>query len=126
MTRLLPREEWPRLAETGSGAMASWSALGAVVVVERDGRIVACQGFLPIWHLEGLWIHPDERTSGSVGRRLWRAVQQYARGLGVQAVMTFAISDVVRSMCERLGATKVQAETYVVPMRERSCQRLPH
>ncbi len=117
-TRILPRDEYARLAGTELDAV--WAHLPdatRVVVVERDGAIVGCHALLPCWHVEGLWIAPGARGRGGVARRLWRAVQDEARAIGVSAVLTAATDDRVRGLLAHVGATKVPGEAYLVPVR---------
>lgn len=117
-SRVLPPEEWPRLV--GTEAEALWPTLdpeySRIVVVERDGEIVACHVLMNVLHVECLWIHPESRGKASVGRRLWHAVQDEARATGVRAVMTHADSDQVRGLLERAGAVPLVGETFMVPI----------
>ena len=79
-TRILPPEEYSRLA--GTEAATVWPQLTAaarVVVVEQDGQILGCHILQPVLHAECLWIHPDHRGKTSAPGRLWRAVQRAVR-----------------------------------------------
>jgi N-acetylglutamate synthase-like GNAT family acetyltransferase len=114
----LPVAEWPRLA--GTEAETVWPTLdptASIVVVERGGAIVGCHILMRVWHVECLWIAPGSRGKGSVARRLWRAVQQTARTLGAGAVWTTAIDDRVRGLLAHVGATKLEGDHYIVPVR---------
>ena len=116
--RTLPREEYPRLA--GTEAETIWPQLSdaaRVVVVEREGVIVGCHVLQPILRAECLWLAPDERGRGTAALRLWRAVQQTVReDFGVGWFETAAVSDDVRGLLAHVGAVKVEADHYMVPI----------
>jgi len=117
-TRILPREEWAKLAGTEAGE--AWPAFpdgSAVIVVERGGEILGCHALLPYWHVECLWIAPGARGRGGVARALWGAVQRTVRAMGISAVLTTAIDDRVRRLLGHVGASKLPGESYVIPMR---------
>jgi len=120
-TRILPREEWPRLV--GTEAETVWPQLSdaaRVVVVEEDGEIIGCHLLQPVLHAECLWTHPDHRGSVSVLARLWSTVKRIAREeFGVSHVATSACSDDVRRLLARAKAVKVEADSYMVPVGER-------
>lgn len=117
-TRVLPRDEWPRLA--GTEAEHLWPLMqpgdGDIVVVERDGAIVGCWGLLRVVHAECVWIAPSERVRTSVARRLLTAMRNVARSMGARAVYTGAETDEVRQMLETLGGTKLIGDHYMVPL----------
>lgn len=118
-TRILPREEWARLAGLGVDAMLPLMPPDDVqiVVVEHHGRIVACWSVLRIVHLEGVWIDPAFRGRPSIARRLLTATLDAARSWGTRWAMTGATDDGVRRLLERhLSATKVPMDTYTVPL----------
>ncbi len=116
--RILPPEEWPRLA--GTEAETIWPQLTSaarVVVVEQDGQIIGCHLLQPVLHAECLWVHPDHRGRSSVARRLWRAVQQAVRDeFGVTWFATDACSDDVRALLAHVGAVKLESDHYMVPV----------
>jgi hypothetical protein len=54
ITRLLPREEWARLAGTELETVYPVLPQGShVIVIEDDGRIVGCWAVYPQWHVHG-------------------------------------------------------------------------
>ncbi len=115
-TRLLPPDEWPKLA--GTEADAIWRdldpALSHVIVVELDGDIVGTWILMSVLHAECLWIAPQYRKRASVGRRLWTTMQRTARSLGAPVVATAALSDDVRQMLDRIGAIHVPGDHYAM------------
>lgn len=121
-SRILPPEEWGRLAGTEAESFISrLNAASRVIVVEADGAIVGCHILQPVLHAEGLWIHPDFRKRASVGRHLWRRVQDTARDwFGVQWFVTGCGSDEVRALLEHVAAVKLP-DHYVVPIGGSRC-----
>lgn len=99
--RVLPHEEWGRLAHTPLGAVVASlnPATTAVVVVEdTDGAIVACWAALTVVHAEGAWIAEPYRRRVSVTLRLWRAMRRIVAATGATRVVTGANSDEVRDL----------------------------
>ncbi len=118
-TRILPEDEWGKLA--GTEAEQLYPLLQptrtAIVVVEDGDQIVGCHVLMWVLHCECLWIHPDHRGKSSVGRRLWGAVQKLARSCGVHALMTAAGDDTVRSLLAHAGASQVPGDHFMVPVK---------
>lgn len=117
MARILPREEYERLA--GTEAQDVWPYLAEtdrVVVIEKDGQIVACHVLMQMWHLECLWVHPAHRKT-TVGGRLWHAVKVTAQSMGISRAMTASIDDTVSDLLAHVGASALPGVHYVVPMR---------
>ena len=117
-TRILPVEEWPRLA--GTEAEMVWPALdpktSTILVVEQGGQIVGCHVLFYLLHAECLWIRPDLRGRSTVARRLWGAVQRFAKTSGVRALITAACDDRVRGLIAHVGGTQLPGEHYVIPV----------
>lgn len=114
-SRVLPVEEWPRLA--GTEAEAVWphlSEASRVLVVEHDGEIVGCWVLMSVVHAECLWIAPLHRGKAAVARRLWTAMRRAARALSAPVVATAALTDDVRALLEHVGATKLPGDHYAM------------
>lgn len=120
-SRILPQEEWPRLA--GTEADTVWMQIPAsacVVVVEDEGELVGCHVLVPVLHAECLWIHPDYRKATSVARRLWAAVKQEATvRFGAVGFQTAAVDDDVRGLLRHVGAVPIPGDHFMVPLKER-------
>lgn len=113
-TRVLPQDEWSKLAATAVGPVWSWLPAGArPVVVESEGQVLGCHVLVPVWHVEGLWIAEAHRGRASVARRLWAGVQAEAQALGVDHVITAAVDDRVRGLLAHVGAVPLP-DHYVV------------
>lgn len=117
-TRILPPDEWPRLA--GTELETGWPVLdpanAQIVVVEDGDRIVGCWSVLRYVHVEGVWIHPDYRGRSRVAAYLLRGMRQAARSWGARAVLTAALTDQVRSLIAHLGGVQLPGDHYVMPL----------
>jgi N-acetylglutamate synthase-like GNAT family acetyltransferase len=121
-TRILPPEEWHRLA--GTLLAHAWPQFSPetteIVVVEDGDQIVACAARFMVWHLEGAWIAPSARGRVSVGRRLLRGVTASLRDAGIRDVWMMATDVEGQRLCERLGhATHLDCEHFEVRMEPR-------
>ena len=119
ITRLLPQDEWHRLAHTEVGR--EWSTIPTstrVIVVEDDASaIVGAWLVLPIVHVECLWIAEPHRKHTSVARRLWTAMRALVRAeFQAHAVATAAVADEVRALLRRAGGVQIPGEQWVLPL----------
>lgn len=117
--RVLPPDEWPKLA--GTLLETAWPTLNPretrIVAVEDAGQIVGCVALFPVWHLEGVWIAPERRGTVSVARRIVTAVRSLAKALGASEVLMMATTDAAARMCRRFGrATPLTCEHFAVQM----------
>lgn len=120
-TRVLPPSEWPRLAGTELEPLIDQmdpDQTEVVSVLDDDGRLVACWGLFRVYHVEGLWVHPDYRKRGKVGYRLIEAMWALCRRLGVKRVATGARTQDVRDMIDRLGGVPLPGEHFVIPLKD--------
>lgn len=109
-------DEYPRLA--GTEAEHVWPLLDPadrVVVVERDGAIVAVHVLMRIWHLECLWKAADAGTG--VTRLLWSTMQQLARSMNLNGAWTTALDDRVVRLLGHVGAEALPGRHFVVPFK---------
>jgi len=124
-SRILPPEEWPRLA--GTEAETIWPLLSPetarVLVIEQDAEIVGCWLLYPLLHAECVWIAPAHRGRGAVARRLLALMRRVAQSLGWRTVITAACSDEVRRLLDHLGAVPIPGTHHAIPIGERSCPR---
>lgn len=118
--RELPAHEWSRLV--GTELETLWPtmkpATDRIIVVERDGEIIACWALMAIMHVEGLWIAPSERGRAGIARRLWRGMRDLVRYYRVPMVWTGAQSDDIKAMIVKAHGMKVPFDSYILPMRE--------
>lgn len=98
-TRLLPPEEWSRLA--GTYLEPLWPLLKpescSVLVVEEDGEIVGTWALMSVFHVEGF-----SAKNGAVFRALLRAMKDEAASHGVTTVVTASVSEQVTDYLKRL------------------------
>ena len=104
-TRVLPPEEWERLAETDAGQLALVlnQETATVIGVERDGVLVGCAAVYPALHVDGLWIAETERKRTSIARRLWAAIRGEMTRRGTRGAVAGAVSDEMRGVLEKIG-----------------------
>jgi len=124
-TRILPPDEYPRLA--GTELETVWPTLpdgAAVLVVEQDGEIVGCWAAFLLAHVEGVWVAPAHRGKTSVARRLLVGMRRtLAEQFGASGALTAAVSDDVRGILDGLGATKLPGDHYALSLESRICQQ---
>lgn len=118
--RLLPREDWHRLE--GTLLEAAWPHLPPdtrIVVVERDGAIVACSALFQAWHQEGTWKAEHCRGDVAVGRELLRAMRAELADVGAREVFMMATTPETSALCQKFGhATKLDADHFAVQVRD--------
>lgn len=123
--RVLPPEEWPRLA--GTEAEKLWPRLDPentqVVVVEKDGRIVAAWTLLRIVHAECIWVAPDQRGEFGVVKRLLAGMKDAASLWGADRVVTGSVSPEVTDLIMRFGGYPMPCESFVLPIEKSGTKR---
>jgi Acetyltransferase (GNAT) family len=128
-SRVLPREEWDRLAGTELESVLD-AALAAdaemlVLIVEDGEQIIGCWALLQCWHAEGLWVAPAHRGKAAVARRLLRLAASVAERIGFRSVCTAALTPDVTKMLDAV-ATRLEGQHYVLRLtdriKEESCQ----
>lgn len=118
-SRLLPRDEWPRLANTELAEAELLPAGSEIVVVEVDDEIVACWGVFRMVHVEGCWVAPAYRGNAGVWRRLLTGMHHTAQAMGAHTVLTASLAPEVSALLDKLGATELPGRHYVLPIRLR-------
>jgi hypothetical protein len=114
-TRVLPPEEWDRLAGTELEGLAAarLDTMTVLAVEDAEGAIVGCWSLLPIWHVEGIWIAPDHRGRSAVARRLLAGMRAVMAARGLHGVWTGAALDTVASLITRIGGRALPAQYYL-------------
>lgn len=118
-SRLLPPEEWHRLAQAGLETV--WAQLPdttRVIVVEDEGRIVGCVTGMLILHAEGLWIAPEYRKRVSVWRRLIAGFWSLAAGYGCAGAWAASVSEDMTRVLQKMGAQRLPGDHYVIRRKE--------
>lgn len=116
-SRILPRDEWPKLAgtelETALEVLQHEEA--HIIVVEDGDRIVGCWAAVRYVHLEGVWVHPDYRRRGSVIRRLLVGGKSLVMALGARVFWTAAMTPEIEDIVTRIGGVPLpEAKHFVV------------
>ena len=118
-TRLLQRDEWHRLRETGL-PLEVWLTLDQasvqIVIVEDDGEIVRCWATMAVRHVEGFWAREDHRKRGGSMRALFVGMRELLKALGSTAVVTQAETQDVADLLQSAGATRLPGDSYILPV----------
>lgn len=128
--RILPREEWHRLAHTDIQAVRQYvnpDDMEVCVVENALGDIIACWAVIRIVHLEGVWIHPDYRFRPSIARKLLKSTLAMARRWSPRWIMSAARKDddhTKRLLVKHLGAIAVDMDPYVLSLDDERVERL--
>lgn len=125
-SRVLPLEEWSRLAGTELDAV--WPHLNPetarVLVVEDAGAIVGTWALFHVVHAEGVWIAETHRGKTAVARRLLKAMRQAATEMGAAVVATAALTPDVEGYLATLGAVTLPGTHYALSVgRTERCQQ---
>jgi hypothetical protein len=117
--RILPRAEWPRLADSELGPVLPVlpEDTRIVVVEDLDGTIVGCWAAIRYVHIEGLWVAPAHRRRGRVLGRLAAAMRRVVEAWGAEAALTHAIDPAIADLLRRRGACALPGTAYVVATR---------
>lgn len=121
--RILPPEEWGRLpALTG---MPNFSPImnppdTEVIVVERDGEIVASMAVMRMTHFEAAWVHPSVKGNAGVVRRLLNASFDSARRFPERFAVAMCNERAVSDLLVRLGGSRMPVDSYAVPVGEKT------
>lgn len=103
-TRILPPDEWGRLAETGCQVQqaAKDAARGGCVLVTENaaGEIVGTLFVTLSVHFDGAWVREDSRDGG-VLRRLCREAMTIAHAHGVSQVFAPVTNDALGAWLTR-------------------------
>ena len=122
--RILPPEEWSRVAGEGRPSLLPFVEPTniAVVAVEDDaGSILASVQALRVTHLEGLWVAPEARGNAGVVRALLRQAFAVPRARGEAFAFGGAengpAGEEMDGYLRRLGAVPVEAHFYALGVR---------
>lgn len=117
-TRILPVEEWPRLAGTTTEAATALDPkVCRIIVIENGaGEIVGSWALFCQWHAEAMWIAPGHRGRGVVFRKLAGAMRQLAQAFGARAVWACTDEPDVMEMARKSGAVVMPGQHFMVPL----------
>lgn len=125
-TRLLPPEEWSKLADTPLSVLvgqAPPAAVKVLVVEDDDGQLLGCWTLTTVLHAEGVWVRDDARRRGGVHRRLLHGMQELVAQMGANGVWTGADSEEVAALIMRLGGQPIPFASFYLPFsRTQPCQ----
>lgn len=117
VARILPPEEWSKLAACGAPGRPALDPLHTrVAVVEADGRIVGTVTAMRVVHVHFLWIDPAHRQAPGVWRRLWLSLQRIAVDWQVSSVLTEALPPGMDAIVQKLGGVDGHGPTFIIPL----------
>ena len=112
-TRLLPVDEWPKLA--GHPALGGYPLppVGSAqfVVAEAGDEIVGVWAIVNVLHLEPVWVDETFRGGFVVGR-MFAEVEMAVRHMGVKVAWVFADRTEIADYLSRLGLQRVPFEVF--------------
>ncbi len=117
--RVLPPEEYGRIAHTEAGPIAAAfldcpAVNGKVYVAEEGDVVVGTWTTFEPRHVEGLWIDPYH--VGRAGFALLKVVREHAKHDGFDALITASISDRVSQILNVLKAVPIDAQHFSLPV----------
>lgn len=115
--RLLPHEEWPRLAGTELEKLHPHLApdMAQILVVEEGDSIVGTWAIYPQVHAEGVWIDPAHRAKGAVAKHLMQGLAQVLAHFETSGFVTSSVSEEVTTLIKSLGGEELPGRHFVVP-----------
>jgi len=116
-TRILPVEDYRRIAGTDLSRALPILPGTKVIVCEHEGAIVGHLGLIPMWHVEGVEVDPAYRGRG-VLQQLITAMHAEARTLGVYTLFPAAADAGMVHLLERLGAVEIPVRMYALAVQE--------
>ena len=119
-TRILKREEWPRLEAAAQSPVfqhADQRDVAMVVVENAAGEIVGSMAVLSITHFENAWVSPAHRSKAGVLRALLRQAFAIAEVRGERWVMAGALDDddAMLEYLRRLGGVCMPVRFHALP-----------
>lgn len=111
-TRLLPPDEWYKLDSKSFFSLDD--AHTNVMVIEKDGVIIAHWCLVPIYHAECVWVAEDHRGNPVVAKRLLLGMKTMANQVGANIIITTSTSADVSKILEKLEAEKLVGEHWVI------------
>lgn len=116
-TRILPPEEWAKLAGTELDTALPMLPGTRVIVCELDGAIVGHLALVPMWHAEGVYVTPTQRGRG-VLQFLIAAMHEEARAIGVSTVFPAAATEGMVHLITRIGGVEIEARWFALAVKE--------
>lgn len=119
-TRILPREEWPRLPDEAKAFYETMAAEDvAVVVVEEGENIVARMAVIRVPHFESFWMASHVAGNAGVTRSLLRAATEQARKWTPNWILANAENDAMCKTLERLNGEWLPVHTFMLHLNQK-------
>lgn len=115
IARILGPEEWAD-SKTPAVPLLKYTdpRNAALVVVEREGVIVASVAALQVTHFEGFWVDEKHRGNPGIMRAMLRQATALAKARGESWIMAGAADDRMSEFCTRLGGVKLHTDLYAM------------
>ena len=114
-TRMLPRKEYYKLVGTELEPVRDTLPENAHVFVAEDrGMVVGTWSLIPIYHAEGIWVHPDYRRKFAVAKSLIRGMRMLANALGVKVVVTTALNPGVERLVQHMHGDQLPGKHFLI------------
>lgn len=107
--RVLQPAEWDVLKQAPDGWVPDPQWVSAIVGL-KDGELRSRMVLCLMPHIEGTWIHADER-SGTLGYRMEKALEEQAQHMGVSKILAYCGPEHETYM-ERLGFKKAEVTVW--------------
>jgi GNAT superfamily N-acetyltransferase len=112
-TRVLPPAEWDRLQVLPFAANGLPDPDSTIIFVDETpgGEIVGIWGIFLQPMLDGLWVHPDHRSTIVAGQLL-KAVKTFMLETGVRAAFTQISEPGVMTLAHKAGFTRAPGDLW--------------
>lgn len=113
--RLLPPAEWEKLRDLPFAANGLPDAHTTILFVDETetGEIVGLWGIFLQPMLDGLWVHPDHRSTLVAGQLL-RIVKEFLQEQGVSVAFTQISDPTVMTLAHKAGFTRAPGDLWLL------------
>ena len=114
--RVLPVEEWPRVAHLPFATNGLPDPqLALILVAEEAGEIVGIWSALTAVHLDGLWVSPEARGT-TVAARLLRGMKALLTTKAIPVSFTMISAPEVAILAYKAGFTRYPGDLYMLQL----------
>jgi hypothetical protein len=116
--RILPREEYPRLADLPFASRGLPDPDRTIILVAEDdaGTIVGLWAAMTAIHLDGLWVEPSYRKHSRVAVQLLRGMKALLQRHGLIQSFTYVESAEVLMLALKAGFTRLPGDLLILDL----------
>lgn len=103
--RILPVDEWNKLSVIDTSLYDE--ELANIMVIERDGEIVAHWALMPIYHAEGLWVKEGFRKNPVIIKKLLAGMKAMVENVNTPYIVTMTQDKEVAKLLDKLPKTEI-------------------